>query len=148
MPRHFVSASARIDAPATVIYGIVADYHRHHPNILPAAFSNLVVRQGGVGAGTVITFDLKVMGVTRHYEGFVTEPEPGRYLLESYPAEGGVTSFRVEPDGNGCTLTIGTEFDVRRGPLGAIERWMTGKLLGPIYAEELRLLATYAARQP
>jgi hypothetical protein len=144
MPRHQVSASARIDAPAAVVYGIIADYRQHHPRILPPAFSNLTVRQGGVGAGTVIAFDLRVLGRTRHYEGVVTEPEPGRCLVESYPAEGGVTSFRVEPEGSGCTLTIATEFDVRPGPLGALERWMAGALLRPIYAEELRRVAAYA----
>lgn len=148
MPRHQISASARIDAPAAVVYGIIADYRQHHPKILPPAFSNLAVREGGVGAGTVITFDLRVLGTTRHYEGFVTEPDPGRYLLESYPADGGVTSFRVEPDGSGCTLTIATDFGVRSGPLGALERWMAGWLLRPIYAQELRLIAEYADRQP
>jgi hypothetical protein len=148
MPRHQVSASARLDAPAAAVYGIIADYTRHHPRILPPAFSNLTVRQGGVGAGTVITFDLRVLGQIRHYEGFVTEPEPGRYLVESYPAQGGATSFRVEPDGNSCTLTIATEFDVRSGPLGALERWMAGALLRPIYGQELRLIAEYAATHP
>jgi hypothetical protein len=147
MPRHRVSASARISAPSTLVYAIIADYRQHHPRILPDAFSNLIVKEGGVGAGTVITVDLRVAGRTKHYTGVVTEPAPGRHLVESYPSENGVTSFEVEPDGGGCMLTIATEFDVRDGIAGAIERWMSGLLLQRLYADELRRIDDYARRQ-
>lgn len=143
-----MSASARLDAPASLVYSIIADYRQHHPRILPAAFSNLVVRKGGVGAGTEITFDLRVGGMTRHYSGIVSEPRPGRHLVETYPAEGGETSFEVEPDDGGCTITIATEFDVRTGPLGAIERWMSSKILRRLYVDELRRIGEYAATLP
>ena len=47
-----VTGIARIDAPAAKVYGILADYHVGHPSILPPAFRNLIVEEGGVGAGT------------------------------------------------------------------------------------------------
>jgi hypothetical protein len=34
MPRHRISASLRIDAPATRLYAILADYTQGHPRIL------------------------------------------------------------------------------------------------------------------
>jgi Polyketide cyclase / dehydrase and lipid transport len=147
MPRHRVSARARISAPPALVYNIIADYHQHHPRILPGAFSNLRVKEGGIGAGTVITFDLRVAGQTKHYTGVVTEPKPGRHLVESYPSENGATSFEVEPDDGGCTLTIATEFDVREGIAGRIERWMSGLILRRLYADELRRIDEYARRQ-
>ena len=60
MARHRVAATARINAPAPVVYGILADYLRHHPRILPKAFRNLVVERGGIGAGAVFSFDLHI----------------------------------------------------------------------------------------
>ena len=49
-----VAVSARINAPATKVYPILADYHNHHPNILPRAyFTELTVEEGGTGEGTV-----------------------------------------------------------------------------------------------
>lgn len=137
-------ATGRISAPASVVYGVIADYQQHHPRILPDAFRNFVVEKGGVGAGTIFRFDLRIAGRTRHYYSEVTEPEPGRYLVESYPEEGSETSFRVAPAGDGCTVTIATEFTTRDGMLGTIERAMSSALLRWLYADELKRLGRYA----
>ena len=67
-----------------------------------------------------------------------------RRLLEAYPSEGNETWFLVEPSGEGCTVTIGTDFSGRSGIAGMIERWMAHRLLHPIYVEELGLLENYA----
>lgn len=144
MARHRVAATARINAPAPVVYGILADYHRHHPRILPKAFRNLVVERGGIGAGTVFSFDLHIAGRTKHYHSVVAEPEPGAYLVESYPDEGSETSFRVTPQGSACTVTIASEFDTRSGLPGAIERTMSSALLRWLFADELKRLEAYA----
>ena len=144
MSRHRVTATATLRAPADAVYRVLADYREHHPRILPSVFSNFVVHERGVGAGTRIGFDLKVMGMTRHYEGVVSEPEPGRRLVESYPAEDSETWFQVEPAGEGCSVTIGTDFNGRGGILGKIERWMSNRILHPIYVEELGRLDSYA----
>jgi len=144
MPRHRISASADIAAPAATVYRVFADYRQHHPRILPAAFSNFAVQEGGVGAGTTFTFDLRVLGRVKHYAGVAYEPEPGRYLVEKYPAEHSETSFLVEPAGVGCRVTITTEFDGRSGIAGRIERWMVERILRPIYDDELARVAEYA----
>lgn len=63
MAKHSVSASALISAPAQRVYDLIADYHNGHPRILPKPyFISLEVEQGGYGAGTVINFQMKLMG--------------------------------------------------------------------------------------
>jgi len=146
-PRHRVAESARVDAPAATVYGIIADYRNGHPRIIPPAyFRDLQVKRGGIGAGTIIRFEMRVLGQTRSVRGTVTEPEPGRVLVESYPESDTVTSFTVDPDrgGGGCVVTIETTLPVHAGLLGAIERRLVTRLLRRIYREELALLGAVA----
>jgi len=144
--RYEVSATARIPASAQVTYGIIADYRVGHPRILPPEFSGLVVEKGGVGAGTVISFHMRVMGRLHSYRAEISEPEPGRRLVEAYlePA-GTVTTFLVDPAGAGeCDVTITTEMPSREGISGVVERWLSGRLLRSIFRHELQLLAAVA----
>ncbi len=62
-----VSAEREIAAPAERVYRILADYQHHHPRILPDAFSDFSVEQRGVGAGTIIRFQVTVGGRTESY---------------------------------------------------------------------------------
>jgi hypothetical protein len=41
------------------------------------------VERGGVGAGTVIRFRLRVFRRTRDFRAEITEPTPGRVLVET-----------------------------------------------------------------
>jgi len=147
MLSYHYSDSARIAAPPHVVYELIADYREGHPRIIPPRyFRNLVVERGGRGAGTVITFDAHFMGTKHLMRGEVTEPEPGRRLVEAYPDRGTVTTFLVEPDatGPGSVVTISTEFRARPGVAGAIERWLTLRMVREIYREELALIAQAA----
>jgi hypothetical protein len=129
--------STRIDAPAAIVYEILADYRERHPALLPPAFSNVIVESGGVGAGTVIRFDVKIGGITRAVRAKVTEPEPGRVLAETDFERGAVTSFTVEPRGErACEVTIATEWTAS-GLRALVERWMAPPKLEALYAEEL-----------
>src|SRR5262249_31157392 len=95
---YIVSRTALIEAPPARIYDIIRDYHHGHPSILPKQFSNMRVEEGGVGAGTRIRFDVTVLGQKQHFLAVVTEPEPGRVLVEKNlePTES-VTTFVVDP---------------------------------------------------
>jgi uncharacterized protein YndB with AHSA1/START domain len=143
MPRQRLTATTTIDAPPALVYQVFADYRQHHPRILPAAFSNFAIQEGGVGAGTKFTFDLRVLGRVKHYAGVAVEPEPGRLLVEKYPAEDSETSFLVEPAGSGSRVTIATEFNGKGGFAGTVERWLAGRILLPMYADELDRVANY-----
>jgi hypothetical protein len=53
MTSYTVTATARVQAPAAVAYGIIADYVNGHPHLLPPKyFRTLTVEAGGTGAGT------------------------------------------------------------------------------------------------
>ena len=143
---HVISETARIPAPADRIYAIIADYRNGHPRILPKQFSGLTVDQGGVGAGTVIRFEMRSFGRAQKFEGVVSEPQPGRVLAETY-SDGTVTSFTLSPSASGSDteVTIKTELPAHRGLAGAMERFLAARYLRPIFVEELKLLAVAAA---
>jgi len=150
MSTHAVTATARIAAPADVVYATIANYHTGHPRIVPKQFSNLVVEQGGVGAGTVIRFDMRILGSTTHFRAIVSEPEPGRVLVErNVEGNDAVSTFVVDPDAAGktCQVTIHTEIPVRSGLAGIIEKFMITRVLTSLYTEELKRLEA-AAQQP
>ena len=145
--QYSVGATARIPAPAAHVYGIIADYNVGHPAILPKQFTSLTVEQGGRGAGTVIRCEMRVLGRTQVFRAAVTEPQPGRVLVETI-IEGDplVTTFTVEPaaDGGACDVTISSLIQGKPGLRGMIERLLSPKILEPMYREELRLLNQYA----
>ena len=143
-----VSASARIPASPERVYAIIADYRDGHPHILPEQFSGLTVERGGVGAGTDISFRMRVFGRTQKFRASVSEPEPGRVLVETN-VEGNpsVTTFTVNPGPSEdvADVTIHTVMESRSGWLGALERFLASRYLRPIYTRELDLLAACAA---
>ena len=148
MASHVLSVSARIPAPADRLYGILADYREGHPSILPCPpFVSLEVEEGGVGAGTVIRVEMRVLGRLQAFRAEVTEPQPGRVLVETNDT-GYVTTFTVEPvepggDGaeGGVTLvTIATDRPGAAGLLAALERRLVARVLRPVYERELELL--------
>jgi hypothetical protein len=141
--------SAVLPAPPAKVYGIVADYHAGHPRILPKQFHDLVVEQGGVGEGTAIRFQATLFGRTETLRAEITEPEPGRVLVESYPETGNVTTFTADPaeGGRATRMTISTVMRGRGGVAGVIERLLLPRILRSVYAEELKRLAAVAAER-
>ena len=95
------SVSAKINSSPKIVYGIIADYRDAHPKILPKPpFVSLIVEQGGIGAGTIVRVQMKVMGKLQTFRTVVTEPEPGRVLVETNDT-GYITTFTVEPIDDG-----------------------------------------------
>ena len=147
---HLVTAKTYINAAPERVYAIIADYRNGHPHILPRHFSGLTVEQGGTGAGTIIRFQMRVFGRTQTFRAAVTEPEPGRVLVETdLDSNGAISTFTVNrgADRETSDVTITTELRVRTGLLGAIERFLTTRYLRPIYVRELELLAARAAQK-
>lgn len=142
-----VMAERSISAPAADVYRYLADYQDHHPHFLPPAFSGVAVESGGVGAGTVLRFGLRLGGRTRAYRQAVTEPEPGRVLRETGLVTGEVTTFTVAPQGVACRVRIETRFGSARGVQGLVERLAAPRLLRRLYRDELERLDRYAQEQ-
>jgi Polyketide cyclase / dehydrase and lipid transport len=151
MPDIRVSQSAVVAAPAAVVYGIIADYHEGHRAILPPRyFESLEVEHGGSGAGTRIRFRMRVFGTGRTVRADITEPIPGRELVETDLATGAATRFLVEPAGDGRASRVTFETTWRRKGLGGwVERCLAPRYLRQVYRAELALLAAEArARLP
>ena len=151
MPEIRVSASSIVSAPAPVVYGILADYREGHPAILPRRyFDGLEVESGGLGAGTRIRFRVRAFGAVRSVRADVSEPVPGRELVETDLATGAATRFLVEPvsDGRASRVTFETSW-TRPGLGGWAERWLAPRYLRKVYRAELALLDQEAqARVP
>jgi polyketide cyclase/dehydrase/lipid transport protein len=142
--RYEVIHKAHINAPADRVYGIISDYQNGHPRILPAAFRNFVVEQGGRGHGTLTRFDVRAFGRTQSFRHEVLEPEPGRVLVERDRDLDSRTTFIVEPAPSGSTVTIRTELRSRGGLSGRLERLLSTRFLQRLYREELGNLEALA----
>jgi hypothetical protein len=138
-----ISVEAPVAAPAAQVYTYLADYRQHHPHILPAAFRDLTIEEGGVGAGTVISFRLKAGGQVRNCHARIDEPEPGRVLTETDLNTGSVTTFTVLPDGEASSVRIETVWE-SGGIKGLFERLLAPRMLRPLYADELARLDRHA----
>jgi uncharacterized protein YndB with AHSA1/START domain len=137
------SAERTIDAPAEQVYGYLADMHQHS-RFLPPAFSDFKVEEGGVGAGTVTSFAVTAGGRTRNYRMRITEPEPGRTLVESDANSSLVNTFNVEPQGDKSLVRISTSWDGAAGIGGFFERTFAPRALQRMYLDELERLNAYA----
>jgi hypothetical protein len=140
-----ITVRQSLRASAAAVYGILRDYHELHPRILPPAFHDLTITAGGVGAGTSLRVAFTVWGQTRVFEMDVTEPEPGRVLVETDRPTGTVTTFTVEPTGDRtCDVTFDTRLPDTPGFAGWIERFFSRRLLDRTYRDELARLEALA----
>jgi hypothetical protein len=141
-----VSASRTIPAPPDVVYRTLADYRTEHPRILPKPyFASLIVEEGGVGAGTVFRAEMQVLGAKQTMRMTVSEPEPGRVLIETDPEAGITTTFTVTPlmDGTICALRIASVWRPAPGLRGLGQRLLNPPISRYIYNKELRLIVDY-----
>ena len=118
-----------------------------HPHFLPPAFSDFQVVEGGVGAGTVTTFAVTAGGRTRNYRMNVTEPVPGRTLVETDANSSLVTTFNVEPQGGKSLVRIHTSWDGAGCIGGFSEKTFAPGAMRRLYLDELDRLSTYATQQ-
>jgi hypothetical protein len=138
--------SAVIDAPPAEVYALFADYHHAHPQVLPKPyFGDLIVEEGGMGAGTIFRTTITVMGQSTHYHMEVSEPEPGRVLVESDQKLGVVTSFIIDPleGGTKSRVTIATDWTPKAGVMGWIEKLTIPGVMRKLYTSELENVQAY-----
>lgn len=144
-----IVVTSELSAPPSAVYALLSDYQKGHPAILPKAFTQITVLQGGQGAGTVVRADMRTMGQNSTFHLTVTEPEPGRVLVEE-DAEAGVhTTFTVEPLDGGTRSRV-TIASIMRGPRGPLA-WLQGPMMAnytrKLYREELAKLDAYVRQQ-
>jgi hypothetical protein len=144
------SAARVVDAPAEVVYHLISDYREHHRDdpegFLPPAFFDTVVERGGVGEGTVVRFTSKLGGRRQKMVATITEPVPGRVLVETSP--GVETTFTVEPEGDRrARVRFDTVLEAG-GIAGLMTRLLAPSMLRPVYADELERLERHAKAHP
>jgi len=147
-----VKAAAVLDARPEDVYATIADYRNGHPQILPKeSLYGLQVEQGGYGAGTIIRFKAKVLGVERAMYHRVSEPEPGRVLVEQDidAPQHIMTTFTVTPveQSQKSHVEIATTMDASPGLTGLVERIVVPLVNPPVYRKELKLLETVAQKR-
>lgn len=145
-----VSYSAEIPAPPAKVYAIVADFNDAHKQILPKPyFQELTVTKGGIGAGTEYTVNMTVMGQDFTYQMIVSEPEPGRILVERDEQKELTTTWTIESRANGSAsyVTIMTQSKASAGLMGILEKLLNPIVTRRIYKQELALLVDYVSKQ-
>lgn len=145
-----IEAETTIEAPPETVYAVVADYPIGHAAILPPQnFRDFVVEAGGYGEGTVIRFVSRVMGVERPFHQRVSEPEPGRMLVERDVDGPLATTWTFTPvdDGRQVRVRIVTETNAGKGLRGMVERTLVPRALRAVYREELDRLAAVVREQ-
>jgi len=140
------SAERSMSVPADAVYACIRDYQHHHrpEGFLPPTFSDMQVIEGGIGAGTVVSWAMDLGGRHETTTATITEPEPGRVLVETSPTV--VTTFTVEPSSDGALVRFDTIID-EAGVRGVLTRLFAGRLLRPVYDDELARLEAYARSQ-
>ena len=140
-------AERLIDAPAEVVYHLLADYRVHHrpEGFLPPAFSDQEILRGGVGEGTELRYTLTAGNRPRVVTSVISEPEPGRRLVETAP--GIETTVIVEPAAGGSRVRFDTILE-ESGVQGLLTRLFAARLIAPIYEDELDRLEALAMAHP
>ncbi len=149
MSKIIVTVSCKVQAPAAIVYNILADYN-HHCNILPPQFFiGLDVIEGGVGAGTRFVLHANSLGGGKtQMHMSVTEPQPGSVLVEQDENTGLITTFTVKPVGTTVSdVTFKTVWEAQPGLKGVIDRWTTPFLMRMVYRREQKILDEYAQQQ-
>ncbi|HET9083497.1 MAG TPA: SRPBCC family protein [Candidatus Limnocylindrales bacterium] len=143
--RTTLSAQRVMDVSPDVVYRCIVDYEHHHrpEGFLPPTFSDMRVIQGGIGAGTVVSWAMDLGGRHETTTATITEPDPGHVLVET--SDTVVTTFTVEPSGGGALVRFDTVID-EPGLRGVMTRLFATRLLRPVYDDELQRLEEYARR--
>ncbi len=107
-------------------------------------FLSLQVEEAGVGVGTIIKFSMRILRRRQDFRYLITEPQPGRLLVETNIHSEMATSFQLAPADNSSLtrVTISTELRGRNW----IEALLARPMLEKIYRQELAQLARLAEK--
>ena len=146
MDQYHAEFSALIDASPMDVYAVLSDYRTSHSDILPKAyFTGQMIERGGAGTGTIVETQMNVYGIKQTFRLEISEPEPGRVLVETDAAAGVITTFIVDSlnQGTQSRVTIATNSRTSPGIRGFIEKLVAPTVIRRIYQQELELLAEY-----
>ena len=143
MAQVIVTAEREVAGAQPQVRAALADYSQTRPKILTDQFSDYQVREGGVGAGSKVAWKFAATS-KRVRDQLVEVSEPGDgSIVESDTNSSMVTTWRVDPAGEGRSLvSVRTTWDGAGGIGGFFERAFAPKGLRRVYDEMIGKLDT------
>jgi hypothetical protein len=135
-----------VAAPMDVVWDRLRDYRDVRARLLTEHFADYVVREGGVGAGTVIGYRLRIAGHERAYALRVEEPVPNCRLRERDHHARLLATWTLTPGGEGERTFVRVEVQLRDPALdGWFARVRARRALRRVHARLLERLARQLA---
>ena len=135
--------SRQIGASAQRVFEALADYASVRPKILPVQYSEYVVREGGVGAETVVSWRLAATRKrSRDVLARVSQPA-ALSLVEADENSSMRVTWTVSGQGDVALVTVEAVWDGASGVGGFFERTFAPAGLNRIHGEVLAGLASY-----
>ncbi|MGH3318584.1 MAG: SRPBCC family protein [Streptosporangiaceae bacterium] len=135
----------RVPAPPDDVYRLVADYQRRR-DYLTDNFTDYAVEEGGQGAGTRMRYRLHAGRRVRDCRMSVSEPDPGRVIVEEDANSSLRTRWAVTAQGGRSSVEVEVTWDGAGGVAGFFESMFAPLGLRRIYDQVLDRLARVAAR--
>lgn len=142
-----VAVERVIAAAPERVYRYIADYRQHHGNWLPPEYSSYRAQAPGDDGASDVFYHLKTGSRERDYHMRVTEPTPGRTVMERDTGSSLEKTWTVEPAGDESRVRIETRWQGAGGIGGFFERTFAPRVLSALYAVELKRLDDYARQQ-
>jgi D-aminopeptidase len=122
VPMIVVTVSREYSAGSEAVLAALADYRDVRPRLLPPAFEDYAVVEGGTGAGTHITYRLRATKKRiRNIDADVTAPASTQ-LVETDRNSTLTTTWTVTPTGSGSSVTAEIRWEGSTGVGGFFER--------------------------
>lgn len=135
-----------VSAKPEDVYDLLADYRRR-PSLLTRNFTDCRVEEGGRGAGTRFHYQLHAGRRVRDCDVEVSEPAPGRELVEQDRNSSLRTRWTVESTrGDRSRVQVETTWSGAGGVAGFFERAFAPLGLRRIYDQVLDRVAREAGR--
>ena len=135
--------SRQIGVSAQTVFEALADYATVRPKILPAQYSEYTVREGGVGAGTVVSWKLAAtQRRTREVLARVSQPAAST-LVEADENSSMRVTWTVSGQGDVALVTVEAVWNGAGGVGGFFERTFAPAGLNRIHDQVLAGLASY-----
>jgi hypothetical protein len=77
----------------------------------------------------------------------ISEPEPGKVLVESDTRSALVTTITVNPEGSGSRVILETVWESAGDLMGLLETWFAPGMMRRMYEDEFNRLERYAQEQ-
>jgi hypothetical protein len=95
------------------VWRLLRDYRAPRARMFSEPFAEYELHEGGVGAGTVIGYRLRVGRHERAFVLGVEEPTPGRQLRERDRAGGLLVTWTLTPGGDGERTVVRVAAELR-----------------------------------